>query len=219
MLRVSKWIKIPLLVEAEEMVDLFAQLPAVSLYQVQRVVPKGEGIIPLDLFLEEYASYIESLKKGEIPKPLSSPVLSINSDAMFPMPVEEGRQLYKPKLPVVQIQAHALRYSPVDHSFRSQLFGSDAISWGIQIGYPQIYEDPATYEIKASRTFPNGSVFHTIQKWTRSKTLPTPFVVDGQRQNVPVRLGKGCFSWINSHPQLKAKGLEIDCGNHSPSFH
>lgn len=219
MLHVSKWIKIPLLVDVEEMRDLFCSLNPFSLYQVQRVTPKGEGIIPLEAFLDEYAAYIETLKKGEIPRPLSSPVLSTAPEAMFPMPVDEERQLYKPRLPVVQMQAHAIRYSEVDQSFRSQLFGSDAISWGIQLGYPQIFEDPATYEIKPTRDLPNGSLFRAIQKWSRRQTRPTPFVVAGQKQNVPIRLGKACFSWINSHPQLKARGIEIDCATAAPSIH
>lgn len=216
MLHVSKWIKIPLLVEADEMEDLFAALPSFSLYQVQRVTLKGEGIIPIHSFLAEYRAYIETLKEGGQPASLPSPVLSVSSEAMFPMPVDEGRQLYKPRLPVVQMQAHAIRYSEADRSFRSQLFGSDAITWGVQIGYPQIFEDPATYEIKPTRDLPNGPLFHAIQKWVRRQTRPTPFVVAGHKQNVPIRLGKACFFWINSHPQLKPRGIEIDCGAAAP---
>ncbi|MCC5832701.1 MAG: hypothetical protein JJU12_06635 [Chlamydiales bacterium] len=219
MLRVSKWLKIPLLVDKGEMEELFAALPAFSLYQVQRVTSIGEGIMPPEDFLAEYRSYIETLKRGEVPPSLSSPVLSLSYEAMFAMPVDEGRQLYKPKLPVVQMQAHAIRYSDADQSFRSQLFGSDAITWGIQLGYPQIFEDPATYEIKATRDLPNGPLFRAIQKWVRSHTRPTPFLVSGRKQNVPIRLGKACFSWINSHPQLKERGIEIDAGAASPSIH
>jgi len=213
MLSVSKWIKIPLLIDVEEMEDLFSSITPFRLYQVQKVTPKDEGIISASSFLKDYADYIDSLKRGEVPSarfgPLFSPVLSVTDEALFAMPVGEARQLYKPQLPVIQMQAHAIRYSPADHSFRSQLFGSGAISWGIQLGYPQIYEDPKTHAIFPTRDLPNGPLFHDIQKWVRHNTRPTPFVVEGHKQNIPIRLGKACFSWIAAHPQLKAQGIEI----------
>lgn len=216
MLNVSKWIKIRFLIDLEEMEDLFHSLPPFQLYEVHRVTSKGEGIVPQAFFLKEYGTYIESLQKGEIPQVgMFSPVLSVTEEALYAMPVEDRRQLYKPQLPVVQMQAHAFRYSPADQSFRSQLFGNDAISWGIQLGYPQIYEDPKTHAIFSTRRLPNGPLFHAIQKWVRSHTLPTPFVVEGKKQNVPIRIGKKCFSWIHAHPQLK--GITIDRAADTPS--
>ncbi len=213
MLNVSKWVKLPLLVDSSEMENLFASLPAFQLYSVQKVTVKGEGIVPQDAFLRDYALYIEILKRGEIPErsfgPIFSLALSVTDEAFFAMPVEGGRQLYKPILPIVQMQAHSVRYSSADKSFRSQLFGSDGISWGIQLGYPQIYEDPKTHAIFATRDLPNGILFHAIQKWIRRNTSPTPFVADGVKQNVPIRLGKECFTWINSHPQLKQGGITV----------
>ncbi len=211
MLSVSKWVKIPLLVDLQEMEDLFKSLIPFSLYEVQRVTPKGEGIIPLETFLAEYGAYIETLKSGSIPPSLPSPVLSVTPEALHIMVVEGERQLYKPTLPVVQMQAHAVRYSEADDTFRSQLFGSDGITWGIQLGYPQIFEDPKTCEILPTRDLPNGPLFHAIQKWMRSHTRPTPFLASGRKQNVPIRLGKKCFSWINTHPGLKERGIIVEC--------
>lgn len=213
MLNVSKWVKLPLLVDSSEMENLFAVLPPFQLYSVQKVTARGEGIVAQDAFLRDYARYIEILKRGGIPErtfgPIFSLALSVTEEAFFAMLVEGERQLYKPTLPVVQMQAHAVRYSSADKSFRSQLFGSDGISWGIQLGYPQIYQDPKTDAIFATRDLPNGALFHAIQKWVRSNTSPTPFVADGVKQNVPIRLGKECFSWINSHPQLKQGGISV----------
>jgi len=213
MLNVSKWIKIPVLLDVEEMKSLFSSLSSFQLYQVQKITSKGEGTLSPSAFLNDYASYIEYLKNGEEPPSqfgaLFSPVLSVTEEAMIAMPVEGERQLYKPQLPVIQMQAHAIRYSPLDRSFRSQLFGSDAISWGIQFGYPQIYADPKTHAIFPTRDMPNGPLFHEIQRWVRKWTSPTPFIIDGKKENVPIRLGKTCFSWINAHPQLQKQGMKI----------
>lgn len=209
-LSVSKWIKLPLLIDTQEMEALFGALPSFQIYDVQRVTSKGEGILSPDAFLSLYASYIADLKNGKCPPPLPSPVWSLIPEALHILSVEGERQLFKPILPVVQMQAHALRYSHDDRSFRSQLFGSDGIAWGLQLGYPQIYEEPKTHAILPTRDLPNGPLFRAIQQWVRHHTSPTPFVVEGVRQNVPARLGKACFSWINTHPDLIKKGITIE---------
>lgn len=214
MLNVSKWIKLPLLLEVDELKELFHSIPSFQLYQVQKVTEEGGGKIDLTAFLNHYASYIDYLKNSLDPPsffiPLFSPVISADEKSLTVLPVEGRRQLYKPCLPVIQMQGHSIRYSHVDQSFRSQVFGSEGISWGIQIGYPQIYEDPKTHAIVQTRALPNGILFHEIQRWVRKNTLPTPFLIDGVKQNMPIRLGKSCFSWINQHPQLKKQGIKID---------
>lgn len=208
-LSVSKWTKLPLLISVEEMEDLFDSITPFSLYQVQKVTLPEEGVIPISTFLKEYGHYIDCLKRGEPPPLLSAPVMSAIAEALFAIPTTEGRQLYKPRLPVIQIQGHSMRYSSTDQSFRSQLFGADTISWGLQFSFPQIYEDSLTHEILTTRSLPNGLLFHEIQKWIRRHTLPTPFIVEGRRQNVPFRLGKGCFSWINTHQGLQNQGISL----------
>jgi hypothetical protein len=63
--------------------------------------------------------------------------------------------------------------------------------------------------VKETPSFPNTVLFHQIQRWMRGATIPTPFLVDGKGVNVPLRLGKRCLSWINTHAQLKAKGIRV----------
>jgi hypothetical protein len=48
----------------------------------------------------------------------------------------------------------------------------------------------------------NAQLFQKIKQWVRDTTRATPFVVDGKKTNVPIRLGKTSFSWIHNHPQL-----------------
>lgn len=218
MLNVSKWIKLPILIDVQEMEALFDALPQFQLFDVQRVTSKGGGILSKEAFLSVYAAYIADLKNGNSPLRLPSPVLSVTPEALHPLSIEGDRQLYKPILPVVQMQGHALRYSREDRSFRSQLFGSDGIEWGVQLGYPQIYEEPKTHAILPTRDLPNGSVFREIQSWVRHHTLPTPFIIEGERQNIPARLGKSCFSWINRHPDLIKKGITIERAGDTKAF-
>jgi len=58
---------------------------------------------------------------------------------------------------------------------------------------------PETMELIELKFSP---LFQKIKVWIRDNTRATPFLVDGERKNVPMRLGKKCFSWINTHPGL-----------------
>jgi hypothetical protein len=57
--------------------------------------------------------------------------------------------------------------------------------------------------------FPNTSLFLALSRWVRQNTLPTPIFDGAKRINLPVRLGKRCFSWIGNHPRLIEKGLYL----------
>lgn len=214
-LQVSKWVKVPLLVDDQEMESLIQQLPSFKVYDVQKVTAPQEGIYESRSFLEKYGEYVAALKQGELPqindfRPLFSSVWSVSEEALFSLPTPEGRRLLKACEPVVQIQMNQIRYAPEEKVFRTQVYSSDSLYWGIQIGFPHIYLDPRTFETGNTRDFPNMALFSAFQRWIRQATLPTPFLVEGERINSPIRLGKACFSWINQHPQLKANRIAID---------
>lgn len=210
-MNVSKWTKLPLLID--QMDELFAALPKLTLYQVGKLTAPGEGELPLITFLDAYSSYVTALKSGEVTKFPYAPVLSVTDEAIEVMKVDGGRELIKPKLPVVQVQPYAFAFK--NGEFHSQLFGTDVISWGLQFGYPQIFEDPQTHAIYSTRDLPNGPLFRVLQKWVRAHTSATP--INGK--NLPIRLGKTCFSWINHHPQLKTQGLHVDRKRDSHPLH
>jgi hypothetical protein len=88
----------------------------------------------------------------------------------------------------------------------------ESISWGLQISYPQLYQDPKTRQIAKVTSvleFSNTALFAKLLKWIRSATLPTPFEVKGVRINSSIRVGKKSLVWIKSHPQLKQRGIQI----------
>ena len=215
-LQVSKWVKIPMLVDLHEMEDLLINhTPPFKIYDVQKITSTGSGISEPRDFLEGYGSYLACLKRGDIPQvaeynSLFSAAWSVNEEAFVSMPTQDSRRLLKAVTPVVQIQLNQIRYAPEEKIFRTQVFGSDTLCWGIQIGFPHLFLHPQTYESMHTRTFPNMSLFLAIQRWMRHHTVPTPFVVNDEKMNSPIRLGKACFSWIASHPQLKQQNIHIE---------
>lgn len=213
----SKWLSSQALIDGAEMEDLLKSLGNITLYLTGGVEQTGQGILPISDFLQIYRNYVESLAQGRMPeestyRKIFSPAMSATPEALYTIPAGEGKELIRICKPVVQMQAHTLDYSPLDKKFRSMVFGSHSIPWGIQFSYPQMYFDNAAKKVvqtKALTDYPNTILFNTIVKWMRSHTIPTPFIADETLQNVPMRLGKNCLRWINNHPQLNAKAIKV----------
>lgn len=220
-LQASKWLQLQMLVSSKELGNLFAfleeSLTPFLLYSCGAVYPKGKGQVSKKEFLDLYEVYINSLMSGCTPdlvsyRKLFSPAMTVTSDALFTIPVDEDRQIIRVAKPVVQLQANNIDYSSVDKKFHSMVFGIDSIAWGIQFSYPQLFQDNETKQVeivKNSPAFPNTALFQLLQKWMRQQTIPTPFIAEGKAINVPMRLGKECLGWINRHPQLILKDISV----------
>lgn len=220
-LQASKWLQIQMLLDIQEMRSLFDEIGDVFIYLVGKVTAIGEETLSKEVFLEKYQHYISQLKKGEELDSLTeyrhwfSSALSLAPDHVFSIPAGSGNQLTRAQKPIVQLQLHMMGYSSLEKKIRPMVLGKGSIYWGIQFSYPQLYLNPLTKKIENVLTedgYPNTELFHTIQSWMRKNTVPTPFLIDEQRINVPIRLGKQCFSWINHHPQLQALGIKVAKG-------
>lgn len=220
-LQASKWLKSQMLIDAEEMRQLFDSMGNFHLFLSGALSKRGKGEISKEEFLKCYQAYIACLSDGKLPEPSTyrhsfSPILTKNPDALYVILMGEDQQLIRAAKPIIQLQAHNIGYSPVDGKFRSMVFGNDSIPWGIQFSYPQLFQDNSTKQVEQTRhspQFPNTELFQILQKWVRNHTVPTPFSVSGEEMNVPIRLGKQCLSWINRHPQLVAKNISINFKN------
>ena len=215
-LQASKWLHCPVLVDVAEMQDLLHVLGEFYIVLATGVTKQGEGFLTTEEFIDGYFCYIEALKKGEIPlnpriRPYFSTIVTRTLDPLYSVPVGENQQLIKIDKPVIQLQSHRFNYSKADGKFRSMVFGQDSIYWGIQFSYPQLYQDEqyVVKPVRETEEFPNTSLFKILQRWVRAHTIATPFLVGGKQVNVPIRLGKNCFSWINSHPQLAENCLTV----------
>jgi len=211
----SKWLQIQALLEVAEMDALLKALEPAKLYLVGRVCKAEEALLSSESFIHSYQKYIETLKAGKVPeealyRPYFSSALSVSDEAFFRQEFADGRCLLRPIRPVIQLQLHRLGYSRLDEKFRPMVLGTPCVEWGIQFSYPQLFQEPATRLVeKVGEMYSNTALFKTLQRWIRAHTIPTPFIVDGKTVNVPMRLGKGCLEWINTHPQLTEQGLQI----------
>jgi hypothetical protein len=95
-LQVSKWIKVQMLLSAEEMGHLFSQLEPFSIFHVSAPVALEDACIEKQAFCASYASYVDALKAGELPnesplRRLFSAALSTTSDVLYAMDVYRNR--------------------------------------------------------------------------------------------------------------------------------
>ena len=204
----SKWLKLQVLCDGEELRGLFEQIAPFWIFPLTGVVD-GQPILQ-ERFLSEYSRWIEGLKQGTVPsdaelRRLLACAWTDDLSALWLQPVAKGH-LTKISKPVVQVQAHFFTYSPIDAVFRPMSMGAESVFWGLQFSFPQIYQDAKTMELSDVE---ESGFFKKLRLWTRESTRATPFVVDGKKTNVPIRLGKNCFSWIGRHPQLNAQKIGV----------
>jgi hypothetical protein len=216
-LQVSKWLKVQVLLDENEMQQLIQILGPVFFVVVSEPIKADEAVILSSVFLEKYADYIHLLRKGEVPsegefRRFFSCAISATLETFYAIAVGDDKFLIKPKKPVLQLQMHHFFYSDLDGKFHPMVLSPESISWGLQISYPQLFQDPVTrgvVKVIDSLDFPNTAIFTHLLKWMRNFTLPTPFEVKGMRVNSPIRIGKQSLTWIKNHPQLYQRGIQI----------
>ncbi len=206
----SKYLKYQVLCDGEELKKLFD-----GSFGIYPLTFLGDAnAVDVGEFLEEYSRWIDGLKRGLVPeeaqlKKWLGCALTADTDALWRQEIPGGRYLVKMAKPVIQMQAHFFTYSRVDGVFRPMSMGLGSIFWGLQFSYPQLFQDPKTMELLEVDGFVNCDLFQKIKLWVRNETRATPFVVDGKRVNVPMRIGKNCLSWVANHPQLQLQQIGV----------
>ncbi len=216
-MRASKWLKHQVLLDAQEMRDLFAALAPFEIFVVSEPVTEQTMMVEKEEFLRAYEGYAETLKAGKLPdesglRRYFSSIFTVTREALYAMEAGKERLLVKTLKPVLQLQLHHFFVSTIDGKFHPMVLGKDSITWGVQFSYPQLYQHPVTQEfakVVDSPDFPNTALYQRLAKWLRTNTAPTPFIFQGKRSNEPIRLGRRCFAWIANHPGLVEHGVQI----------
>lgn len=213
----SKWLKVQVLLQTEEMQRLVEHLAPFSLYSTGEPLQADNIEMSPQEWLAQYDAYIGELQEGRAPsfalfrRPFSV-IWTADSSLLYAMPVAQERVLVKALKPVIQLQAHYFYYSSLDKKYHPMVLSKESVAWGLQFSYPQIYQDPRTKalsKVANSPEFPNTALFLRLVRWLREHSAPTPFIAEGIRKNVPIRLGKSCFPWIQQHAGLKERGIHV----------
>jgi hypothetical protein len=210
----SKWLHLDFLVDQKEFETLFCE--PFFLFSTLGVQPQGKNTITKEQFLTTWQCYIDTIQSGSIVQDndyrfFFTAILTQDLGAIRALDLPDNKEIIIPYEPIVQMQLHRFAYSEADGKFHSQAFGKTSVSWGVRISYPQLFQSPTSREVLAGNSFSNIKLFKHIQSWLREVSIATPFIVQGRRMNVPIRLGKNCLPWINKHSDLKQlKVLELN---------
>lgn len=213
----SKWLHLDLLVDESEMRDLLQSLQPCLLFSSLGVQPIGKNVLDTEKFLEIWQRYVRTLQSGNIPQDADfrfffTAMMTRDTGCVRAIDIQEDKEIIIPYEPIVQMQLHRFMYSQTDGKFRSMIFGKQSVSWGVRFSYPQLFQYPHTRTVEEAlnpERFINAAIFSSIRQWIRDRTMPTPFIVDGSRINVPIRIGKECLPWINKHPELIERNIRV----------
>lgn len=208
----SKWVKLPIFSSAKEMALLFSKLTAAALFPIGRVLSSDQITISSENFLKTYESLLKTLfEEKKLLKESILPLAIANQLNDFELiKVNKTKHILRIIRPVIQLKWHFFRFSPIDQSFRSNVFCQDSIFWGVEFSYPQLYQDFETKKIiQINSDYPNLSLWKIIRKWCRDISLATPIHIGNKQMNLTMRLGKDLFPIINEHPDFKNREFKV----------
>lgn len=214
----SKWVHFDFLVETDELKKLFVHLSEpFYLFSTMGVQPKGTSLIALETFFDAWQRYIEALRaRNQIVdndwRFFFTACMTCDLGAIRRVEIPGMREIIIPYEPLMQMQIHRFSYSRSDNKIHPQAYGMDTVSWGVRLSYPQIFQYPHTRKVEDAQDeaiFKNAHFVPKVRAWLREVSVPTPLLIDGVRHNVPMRLGKGCFSWIANHFDLVRKEIGV----------
>ncbi len=183
----SQWLKIHALLTPEELLALGAACAPFELFPLGRVVMETDLPGSIENFGELYRSALE----GKASPHALACAWTVESEAIRVKSLaNNGRALIEILSPVLQIRAHFVRQSEADGSIRSMAWGPDALFWGMEFSYPQIYQQARDCEIVSALQLPNAQLFRKLRQWIRDETEPTAFSVEGKKVVSPVRMGR-----------------------------
>ncbi len=206
----SRWVSLDFLIDLDEMKAFLKELDPFHLLSSTPIQKEDPFYLSQEDFLDAYSYYISELKEGRIPelaryKFYFHLFLTTHLDGIFRRAVSEEKEILKIEIPTLLVRPICLNFSRVDQSIRVGPLNPEGILWGLQISFPQLIQKARSPEIEPIKpqNDPNAMLFKKVRGWIRTHTKPALFKVSGKEISVPIRLGKKCLSWINSHPQFK----------------
>ena len=204
----AKWLKVQALLSGDELSALLNVLSPFTLLPLSGAYALSELPLSSSEFVRTYQEWLQLFDATNI-GPYRALLLTKDDTGVWLQQMPSGHFLVKPSAPFIQIQVHHMIYSPIDQSFRPMALGKDTIFWGLQFSFPQVYQDPKTGAFVEEDMGPNEEAFRVLRRWVREHTIATPMWVEGKRVNLPIRIGKECLGWVNEHPKLREKRLEV----------
>lgn len=210
---VSKWLYLYLLLDSQDWRLFFQEFSPFNCLITSSLQKKNHFCVPFEDFINAYEEYALLLKKdGCIDLSKFRTIFSISLtkdiDDYEMLEFEDERVLIKPQLPMIQFRPCSWLLSSNDE-VKMRNYGGSSVSWGIEIGYPGVFQDPKTKQIKNALTeLINGQFYKEIMRWVRKHSTCVTLQSNDIMIKTPLRIGENAKKWMNEyafHQHLKVK--------------
>ena len=209
-LHCSKWLKHALLLTKEEMESLYAIWVSHPLISPVHKATREDWRIGKEDFFRRYIEYLEHVQtKDEIPPPEMRKQLTLllagAVEDLYAIAMPKEQFFIKARRPVIQLQMYHAFFSAEDQQIHPMAMHERSFSFGLQISYPQIYEDPITQEfikVLQAENFPSTLLYQETLQWIRRNTRPFCYTQNGEEKVAPFRVGKQRVDWRGFHKQF-----------------
>lgn len=208
--RASKWLKHAFLLSQDELEDFFSMINPSFLLSSSALTTLSNWQVSFSELQDKYQELLGWMQQHPTlpPPPLRrffSLMLSTSLDTFYAVNLGDKAAI-KPSLPVIQIQMYHCFFSSMDRQLRPMVVSPESFAWGLQISYPQIYEDPRTHQyskVLLDPKFPNSEPFKEMVSWLRKHTRLAPLQEKEVKVYAPFRIGKKSLSMKESHVGLQ----------------
>lgn len=177
-LQASLWMSQRFLLTPKELEELFATLPCFHLYSLSHVGSKEGFYLTRESFLECYSAYFRSLfEKKDVSfykfKKQLTVAMTCESETLYLTEPAKDTFLIHIQKPTLVIGPCIFHYDASAKKIMYADHKTKAIRLGIEIKFPQFYQDPVTLQPVKHFTDPNNSntkLFKALQKWGRNHT-------------------------------------------------
>lgn len=210
-LHCSKWVKHAILLDKEEMESFWKVLDSSIMISPVQKVSKEKWQVSKEHFFAQYEKYLSWLRlEEEFPPPALRKEFTLMAssfvEAFYAVSVALDQFIIKARCPVIQIQTYHCFISKFDRKIYPMAMNADSFTYGLQISYPQIYEEPHTGKFKKmllEKDFPNTILYKQIVQWLRNHTKPAIFFIGDKEEVAPFRVGKKDKDWMSDHKRFK----------------
>lgn len=212
---VSKWLRFQLLLTVETFKELLDFLSVEVLFGVAGPDVKEELVYSKETYLAVYKAYLEALQRRdeklikELMKKLCV-AIAYEKQAFYQIELADNRCLIKIKEPSIQFRPFNFIYHKELQQFLMQVKSKEAINFGLEISFPQIFQDPKTAQILhvfKDQKLVSARGFKKVQSFVKSKTKPAKFLIEDQIKTATFRIEKMQCSFAQK--LLKDKELKL----------
>jgi hypothetical protein len=215
---VSMWLSYSFFLSYDEMRDFIDYLSPFYIIRTDIVLDeKDDGIVNSKEFLEVYKNYISdlSLHQGIDEKRVRKyfhAIWTVSLDIAYNIKLKCGRHILKIFRPALVLQHHKMSYNKESQKFFSMVFGKDLLSFGLNLSYPQLYQDPkdkTLHKVMLEDKFENTLLFNKAKEWIKKHTRPLTVVIDKKKCVQTIRIGKKSLEVLKNHPWFSTSKMEL----------